>query len=82
MNILFKLVSEFRKYDSSIPIVLMGYMNPIETYGFDNFVDQLVNSKIDGLLIVDSPPEESIEIKAKLIKNIDLIFYYLYINNR
>ena len=59
MNILFKLVSEFRKYDSSIPIVLMGYMNPIEAYGFDNFVDKLVDSKIDGLLIVDSPPEES-----------------------
>ena len=55
MNILFKLVSEFRKYDSSIPIVLMGYMNPIEAYGFDNFVDKLVDSKIDGLLIVDSP---------------------------
>ncbi len=75
MNILFKLVSEFRKYDSSIPIVLMGYMNPIEAYGFDNFVDKLVDSKIDGLLIVDSPPEESIEIKAKLSENnIDLIF--------
>ena len=71
------------KYDSSIPIVLMGYMNPIEAYGFDNFVDKLVDSKIDGLLIVDSPPEESIEIKAKLSKNnIDLIFLLSPINKR
>ena len=38
MNILFKLVREFREFDSTIPIVLMGYMNPIEAYGFDNFV--------------------------------------------
>ena len=55
----------------------MGYMNPIEAYGFDNFVGKLVDCKIDGLLIVDSPPEESLEIKEKLSKNnIDLIFYY------
>jgi tryptophan synthase alpha chain len=75
MNILFRLVSEFRKFDPSIPIVLMGYMNPIEAYGFDNFLDKLIDSKIDGLLIVDSPPEESSEIKEKLsTNNIDLIF--------
>lgn len=75
MNILFKLVKEFRAFDSNIPIVLMGYMNPIEAYGFDNFVGKLIDCKIDGLLIVDSPPEESLEIKEKLSKNnIDLIF--------
>ena len=75
MNTLFKLVKEFRAFDSNIPIVLMGYMNPIEAYGFDNFVGKLIDCKIDGLLIVDSPPEESLEIKEKLSKNnIDLIF--------
>ncbi len=53
------LVSEFRTIDKQTPVVLMGYANPIEHMGQDEFIKQSVASGVDGALIVDYPPEES-----------------------
>jgi tryptophan synthase alpha chain len=53
------IVSEFRENDRETPVVLMGYLNPIEKFTYEKFVKQAAESGVDGLLIVDSPPEES-----------------------
>ena len=47
----------------------MGYMNPIERMGYNKFAIQAKNKGVDGVLLVDSPPEESEEINSALIKN-------------
>jgi tryptophan synthase alpha chain len=52
------LVSEFRKTDSKTPIVLMGYANPIEAMGVENFVAAANAAGVDGVIVVDYPPEE------------------------
>ncbi len=54
-----RCVAEFRENDQTTPIVLMGYLNPLERYGFDVFCQQAHDAGIDGLLIVDLPPEEA-----------------------
>jgi len=46
---------------SSVPIILMGYLNPINSYGFERFASDAVNAGVDGVLLVDMPPEESRE---------------------
>lgn len=53
------LVARFREQNTSTPIVLMGYMNPIEVLGFDNFAERAAAAGVDGVLTVDMPPEES-----------------------
>lgn len=53
------LVARFREQNSSTPIVLMGYMNPVEVLGFDNFAQRAAAAGVDGVLTVDMPPEES-----------------------
>jgi len=58
----FSMVEEFRKKDKDTPIVLMGYMNPIEQYGHEKFANQAKRSGVDGIIIVDLPPEESQDI--------------------
>ncbi|MCK5871385.1 MAG: tryptophan synthase subunit alpha [Methylococcales bacterium] len=68
-------VKEFRKTDPATPIVLMGYLNPIEILGYQNFADKAFDADIDGVLTVDLPPEEAAECSALLNeKNIDTIF--------
>ena len=69
------LVSEFRQVDVSTPIILMGYYNPIYIYGVETFVDDAKAAGVDGLIIVDLPPEEVDElwVPAKSV-GIDLIF--------
>ena len=57
-----ELVRQFRKNDDTTPIVLMGYYNPIYRYGADRFVHECVSSGVDGLIIVDLPPEEDQEL--------------------
>ena len=52
-------VREFRTRDSTTPIVLMGYLNPIEIYGYEKFARDASRAGIDGTLIVDCPMEES-----------------------
>lgn len=56
------LATEFRKTDNTTPIVLMGYFNPIYSRGVDTFLDQAKAAGIDGLIVVDLPPEEDPEL--------------------
>lgn len=57
-----KLVREFRADDQSTPIILMGYYNPIYVYGVDRFLVDAKSAGIDGLIVVDLPPEEDDEL--------------------
>lgn len=60
------MVREFRQRDSATPVVLMGYANPIERYGIDRFVDAAHGAGVDGVLVVDYPPEECEPFVARL----------------
>jgi tryptophan synthase alpha chain len=55
-------VGRFRKQDDETPIVLMGYYNPLFRYGVDRFCADAVAAGVDGIIIVDLPPEESDEL--------------------
>ncbi len=57
-----KLVKDFRKGDQGTPIVLMGYYNPIYVYGVDKFLVDILQAGVDGLIVVDLPPEEDDEL--------------------
>ncbi|WP_293449986.1 tryptophan synthase subunit alpha [Planktotalea sp.] len=57
-----EMAAEFRKCDDTTPIVLMGYYNPIYSRGVDTFLKDAVTAGIDGLIIVDLPPEEDSEL--------------------
>lgn len=59
-----EMVSEFRKSDDATPIVLMGYFNPVYAYGIESFLDDAVRAGVDGLIIVDLPPEEDAELRG------------------
>ena len=56
------MVRDFRKTDDDTPVVLMGYFNPIHNRGVDAFVAEAVEAGVDGLIIVDLPPEEDDEL--------------------
>ncbi|MGE3150789.1 MAG: tryptophan synthase subunit alpha [Pseudorhodoplanes sp.] len=56
------LVRAFRKTDNETPIVLMGYYNPVYIYGVDRFLTDAKSAGVDGLIIVDLPPEEDEEL--------------------
>jgi tryptophan synthase alpha chain len=62
------LVREFRKSDDATPIVLMGYYNPIYIYGVDKFLIDAKAAGVDGLIIVDLPPEEDEELCLPALK--------------
>ena len=57
----FSIVEEFRTKNESTPVVLMGYLNPIEVMGYEIFAKKAANVGVDALIIVDLPPEESAE---------------------
>lgn len=57
-----KLAGEFRKQDKDTPIVLMGYYNPIYIYGVDAFLKKAASVGVDGLIVVDLPPEADDEL--------------------
>ena len=57
LNIIFKQINEIRKL-TDIPIVLMGYINPIMKYGKSKFIFSCLNNGVDGLIVPDLPPEE------------------------
>src|SRR6476646_2108310 len=62
------MVREFRKEDSETPIVLMGYYNPIFIYGSDRFLSDAKAAGVDGLIVVDLPPEEDDELCLPALK--------------
>jgi tryptophan synthase alpha chain len=53
-------VAEFRQRDADTPVVLMGYLNPIEMHGYARFAQAAVQAGVDGVLVVDCPLEESV----------------------
>jgi len=57
------MVREFRKQDGTTPLVLMGYYNPIYVYPVDRFVADASEAGVDGLIVVDVPPEEDEELR-------------------
>ncbi len=59
-----KMVAEFRKKDNETPIILMGYLNPVEQYGYEKFAKNATEAGVDGTILVDLPPEESVEIAS------------------
>jgi tryptophan synthase alpha chain len=56
------LVRDFRRHDDATPVVLMGYFNPIWRYGPERFLDHAQDAGVDGLIVVDLPPEEDDEL--------------------
>ena len=56
------MAAEFRRGDDDTPIVLMGYYNPIYVYGVDRFLADAIDAGIDGLIVVDLPPEMDEEL--------------------
>ncbi|GAB6067101.1 tryptophan synthase subunit alpha [Methylothermus subterraneus] len=71
-----ELVARFRRQDQATPIVLMGYLNPIERLGYEAFVGAAKDAGVDGVLTVDLPPEEAKEEMLPLLyqAGIDPIF--------
>ena len=57
-----QIAADFRKSDNDTPIVLMGYYNPIYIYGVEKFLDDVLAAGIDGLIVVDLPPEMDDEL--------------------
>ena len=79
MSQVLSMVRVFREKDNATPVVLMGYANPVERYdlkhGKDGFVRDAATAGVDGVLIVDYPPEECEDFAAKLrARDMDLIF--------
>src|SRR6202008_4025901 len=62
------LVGEFRRDDDATPLVLMGYYNPIYIYGVDKFLVDAKAAGVDGLIVVDLPPEEDEELCLPALK--------------
>jgi tryptophan synthase alpha chain len=63
-----EMVRGFRKDDNVTPLVLMGYYNPIYIYGVDKFLSDAKTAGVDGLIIVDLPPEEDTELCLPAMK--------------
>lgn len=62
-------VRDFRANDSETPIVLMGYLNPVERFGYERFAAAAAEAGVDGVLLVDCPPEEMGELGVSLSGN-------------
>ena len=69
------MAAEFRQTDQTTPLVLMGYLNPIEIMGYEAFANGAQRADVDGVLTVDLPPEESVGCVSQLRERaIDQIF--------
>ena len=69
------MAMEFRKTDQTTPVVLMGYLNPIEIMGYEDFANAVQRADVDGVLTVDLPPEEANDCVALLReREIDQVF--------
>src|SRR5471030_2007060 len=62
------LVADFRRTDATTPLILMGYYNPIYVYGVDAFLRDARAAGVDGLIVVDLPPEEDEELCLPALK--------------
>ena len=72
---LLDMVAEFRQADTTTPVVLMGYLNPIERIGYETFAARAAEVGVDGVLMVDMPPEEADEFGPLLkVRNLASIF--------
>jgi tryptophan synthase alpha chain len=70
-----EMVRNFRQKDSDTPVVLMGYLNPIEIMGYEHFAAEAADAGVDGTLVVDIPPEEGGELLDALhAKGLDQIY--------
>jgi tryptophan synthase alpha chain len=61
-----EMITEFRQKDQQTPVVLMGYLNPIERYGHTDFAADAAKAGVDGILMVDCPPEEMVHLRGEL----------------
>ena len=69
------LVRQFRARDAATPVILMGYLNPVESMGYAGFAEAASAAGVDGILLVDAPPEESGELVTLLRQaGIDLVY--------
>ena len=69
------MVEQFRRSDTRTPVILMGYLNPIEIFGYEKFAVRAEAAGIDGVIIVDLPPEEAVPLNRHLRdRHIDQIF--------
>ena len=69
------MVREFRSEDTETPVILMGYLNPVEVWGYAEFASAAAAAGVDGVLTVDMPPEEAGELtRAFREQGIDTIF--------
>src|SRR6186997_752536 len=64
LSYVFDCVHTFRARDAETPVVLMGYLNPVEIRGSERFAAEAASAGVDGVLLVDLPPEESDELRA------------------
>ena len=62
LNDVINMVAKFRKTNDTVPVVLMGYLNPIEVMGYETFAKKATAAGVDGVLTVDLPPEESMDV--------------------
>ena len=70
-----EMVAEFRKTDAETPVILMGYANPVESIGYQKFSARAKECGVDGMLVVDYPPEECEEwLESLKLNRIDAIF--------
>lgn len=60
------LARAFREGDADTPVILMGYLNPVESYGYEAFARDAAASGVDGVIVVDCPPEEAAPLTAAL----------------
>ncbi|MDP2286796.1 MAG: tryptophan synthase subunit alpha, partial [Pseudohongiella sp.] len=75
LNHVFNMVSRFRETNQHTPVVLMGYLNPLEAIGYAKFVSQAADAGADGILIVDLPVSEAQSLLALTRPcNLDMIF--------
>lgn len=75
-NKIFSLVKEFRQKNQETPVVLMGYLNTVEQYGYKLFAEHARQAGVDGTILVDLPPEEATEVQKIWLAN-DLYSIFL-----
>ena len=70
-----QMVEQFRQSDTRTPVILMGYLNPIEIFGYEEFAREAAAAGVDGVIIVDMPPEEAVLLNRHLrARQVDQIF--------